>query len=276
MSEPAIDLQAARTALLAAAKQLADLVQRQDDTQAPIPGSSWTVGDAMAHVIMDLRTEALVSASQEVAWADGATATPGTPSGVTQLNARAITVEQERDPKILAALLMDATSEFLAASALLPADHAMPSPYFQGDMALDLAAVTCVDIGEVVVHGHDVAVATGQPWPISAEAAQLALRGALRLIPAYLEPSAANHRGSYDLRVRRGPHVVIRIAHGAVTLTAPDGRPVDCHISADPVGFLLVMYGRRSVWSAIMRGQMFGWGRRAWIAPGFKARFRNP
>jgi uncharacterized protein (TIGR03083 family) len=276
MTAPAIDLHAARTTLVAAAKQLADLLQGLDDTHARIPGSSWTVGDAMAHVIMDLRTEALVSAGQEVSWADGATATPGTPGGIAQLNARAITVEQERDAKVLAALLMDATTGFVTASALLPADHAMPSPYFQGEMALDLAAVTCVDIGEVVVHGHDIATATGRPWRIPAESAQLAVRGALRLIPAYLDPSAAGHRGSYDLRVRRGPHVVIRIADGAVALTEPDGRPVDCHISADPVGFLLVMYGRRSVRSAILRGQMLGWGRRAWIAPGLKRRFRNP
>jgi hypothetical protein len=59
--------------------------------------------------------------------------------------------------------------DFLAASASLSPDHPMPSQYFQGRMALDLAGVTGAELGEVLVHGYDIAKATGRPWPVAAE-----------------------------------------------------------------------------------------------------------
>jgi hypothetical protein len=34
----------------------------------------------------------------------------------------------------------------------------------------------------------------------------------------------------------------------------------------DPVGFLLVAYGRSSQWSEIARGRIVAWGRKPWVA----------
>ncbi len=94
----AIALPEARNALSRAADRWADLFGSLADTHAPIPGSTSTVGDAAAHVVMDLRTEAVVAAGQLVSWAQGATSAPGTPHGVAELNARAVTrTECSRD-----------------------------------------------------------------------------------------------------------------------------------------------------------------------------------
>jgi uncharacterized protein (TIGR03083 family) len=242
-----------------------------------IPGSSWTVGDAAAHVVMDLRTEALVSAGEAVSWAEDATSAPGTPGGVGELNARAVTAETERDPKALANMLATATEDFLAASAHLPADHPMPSQYFQGEMALDLAGVTSIDLGEVLVHGYDIAKAAGRAWPIDAHEARLVLPAALRLVPAYVSPETAHgHTGSYELHIRGGPRVVVRFTTGTATLEEPGGGPVDCHILANPTALLLVLYGRISQWGPIAKGQLLAWGRRPWRALRFKQLFLNP
>lgn len=277
MPVPAIALPEARNALRRAADRLADLLRSLPDTGAPIPRSNWTIGDAAAHVVMDLRTEALVAGGEDVSWADGATSVPGTPRGVGELNARAVTAEAERDPQTLASLLVTAVSDFLAASAELPADHHMPSQYFQGGMALDLAGVTSIDLGEVLVHGYDIAKATRRSWPIAADDARLALGGALRLLPSYANPATARgHTGGYDLRIRGGPRVVIRFADGRASLEEPRNTPVDCHILAEPVAFLLVFYGRTSQWGPIAKGQLLTWGRRPWRALRFKRLFLNP
>jgi hypothetical protein len=277
MSVPAIALPEARNALSRAADRWADLLGSLPDTRAPIPGSTWTVGDAAAHVVMDLRTEALVAAGQPVSWAQGATSAPGTPHGVGELNARAVTTETERDPGVLASMLVTAVGDFLAASATLPPDHPMPSQYFQGAMALDLAGVTSLDLAEVLVHAYDIAKATRRPWPITADDARLALPAALRLAPAYVNPDTARgHTGGYDLQIRGGPRAVIRFTDGLARLEEPGTAPVDCHILAAPVALLLVLYGRISQWGPIAKGQLLTWGRRPWRALGFKRLFLNP
>ena len=56
----------------------------------------------------------------------------------------------------------------------------------------------------------------------------------------------------------------------------PLGGPVDCVISADPVTFLLVVYGRMPLGRALLRGGMLAWGRRPWLALRFKDLFFNP
>jgi hypothetical protein len=84
-------------------------------------------------------------------------------------------------------------------------------------MALDLAGVTGAELGEVLVHGYDIATAMQRPWPLPADDARLALCAALRLTSAYVNPEAARgHTGGYDLRIRGGPRVVIRFTGGRV------------------------------------------------------------
>jgi hypothetical protein len=69
---------------------------------------------------------------------------------------------------------------------------------------------------------------------------------------------------TYDLRVRGGTRVTVRINNGRVETDLP-GERVDCHISAEPVALLLVSYGRRSQWTPILTGRMIAWGRKPWL-----------
>src|SRR2546430_11884956 len=76
MAVPTIALLETRDALSRAAGRWADMLRSLPDTRATIPGSRWTVGDAAAHVVMDVRTNALVAAGEAVSWAEGATSAP--------------------------------------------------------------------------------------------------------------------------------------------------------------------------------------------------------
>jgi hypothetical protein len=121
-------------------------------------------------------------------------------------------------------------------------------------------------------------VAAGRPWPISAEHAKL-IAGTLcpKMWPLVVRPEAG--RGApvtYEVRLRgNGPRYVIRIADGTAEVRAAGG-PVDCVISADPVIFLLVTYGRMSLGRALLRGAILAWGRRPWLGLRFKSLFFNP
>ena len=54
------------------------------------------------------------------------------------------------------------------------------------------------------------------------------------------------------------------------------GGPVDWVISADPVTYLLFVYGRMSQYRALLRGGILAWGRRPWLGLRFKNLFFNP
>ena len=60
---------------------------------------------------------------------------------------------------------------------------------------------------------------------------------------------------AYAIQVRGGPEFVARFRDGDLIIEPADSRPVDCHILADPVAFLLVAYGRISQWGPMLHGE---------------------
>jgi hypothetical protein len=133
-------------------------------------------------------------------------------------------------------------------------------------------------LGELTVHGHDIATGTGRPWPISAEDAKLIVGTVCpQMLPLVVRPNAARRAPvTYEVRLRgNGPRYVFRVVNGAAEVRAAGG-PVDCVISADPVTYLLVVYGRMSVTQALLRGGILALGRRPWLGLRFKGLFFNP
>lgn len=58
--------------------------------------------------------------------------------------------------------------------------------------------------------------------------------------------------------------VVIQVEDGTLAVEEPRGAPVDCHLSVDPVIYLLLVFNRISPWKPILRGQLITWGRKPW------------
>ena len=90
------------------------------------------------------------------------------------------------------------------------------------------------------------------------------------MLPRYVDQAAAvGLTATYEVRLRGGPSFQVRFDRGTATVGPPDPGAADCRLTVDPVTFLLVVYGRRSQWSGILRGQLRARGRRPWLGPRF-------
>jgi hypothetical protein len=245
-----------------------------DVPNAPTPRLDWTAAETAAHVVGDLRDYGQALTRHGNGYMTHANPPMESPSALSaKVNARHLEEIPERDMHRLADLLEEAALAYLAvaASADLSADIATPN-----GLVIAPSTMTCLLLGEQVVHGLDVARSAGVRWSISAEDALLVIPGVLAIAPQYLRPSRAmGMRASYELRMRGGCRFRMAIADGTATVTAASER-ADCVITADPVAFLLLGFGRIGQWSQILRGRLRAGGRKPWLAMRFASLLVSP
>ncbi|MDP8925306.1 MAG: maleylpyruvate isomerase family mycothiol-dependent enzyme [Chloroflexota bacterium] len=255
-----------RAALRVMAERAADLLRSAPAATVPIPRSGWTVADAAAHLVLGARLYADLAAGADSPFTDL--------RDLAGTNARLLGQFPERRAAPLADALLAAERDFLA--ALTGRSGTEPVRWHQG-IPLTLSALAHLQLGELLIHGWDIARGVGRPWPIEPAHARLVLSSLPTVLPWFVDERAARGvRARYDIRIRRGPRFVCHVADGRLTIEPSGAGPVDCIISADPVAFLLVGYGRVSQWGPILRGQMLAWGRKPWLAFAFKRLLRNP
>ncbi|MBT8240581.1 MAG: maleylpyruvate isomerase family mycothiol-dependent enzyme [Acidimicrobiia bacterium] len=255
MSVVPIDIATARGAVERLAGQVEELLRFTPDTSVPVPGLEWTAGETGAHLV--------TVTSWFSDYAAGRRTPPGTTREISILNARRIAEFTDRDGSRLASHLHDAVQNFLTDTAEHSGDD--PFPWFD-EYTIDVADGTCILLGELIVHGLDLARAVGRPWPIDPDDARLAIAGTRSLLPLYVDrENARGVRASYEIRVKGSPSVFLRFADGEVGVTPAEVEPVDCRITADPVAYLLFSYGRIGQMRPIVRGKLIAWGRKPWL-----------
>ena len=146
---------------------------------------------------------------------------------------------------------------------------------------LTLPQLTCHMLNELTVHGRDVALAEGVPWPIQRTAAVLIVEGFLfpslhNVGSSMIVPEAAGVRARMQIHVRGGGTACLNFDHGELTVEPTPLGPVDCHLSVDAAAFLLVAWGRTSQWRPILRGRLLAWGRKPWLGLRMRGWLRNP
>lgn len=271
----ALDREAAWAAIRAAAGRFTTLLQETDDVERPAAGTDWTVAETAAHVAIVLTgfSAAIAGEPQALQYLDA-----DFPTRLAATNAATIGMVDHADVRRLAELITVGAQRFLELAAAADPQMECATPWYGPGRTRTVDCLTALALGELTVHGHDIATGTGRPWPIPAEHAKLILGTVCpEMSPLVVRPDAARGRPvTYEVRLRgNGPRYVIRVADGMAEVRAVGG-PVDCVISADPVTYLLVVYGRMSLGRALLRGRIFAKGRRPWLGLRFKNLFFNP
>jgi hypothetical protein len=253
--------------LLGAAGRLTSLLEQTPDATAIAEPTSWTVAETAAHVLAELSDHAdLAESGRE----------PGLPDGPAWKKGRQANAEQlqrfpERDLHRIAAQLVPAAQR--AVDALRGHEGLVWSTnglLWTGEQTLQLL------LGEQLVHGLDIARAAGLPWEISPRDALEVAKGSLALLPDYLTPrDDAARRLSYEIRLRGGPSYRFDVVGDSATVGPAAGK-VDCVVSADPVAFVKVGYGRANPALAALTGKMVAFGRKPWLGLSFGSLLAAP
>jgi hypothetical protein len=250
----------ARAALRDVVPSLITLVRSVPDADSVAVGT-WTVGDVAAHLSHVLRFDTDAVAGRPVPEA------MVTAAGMAEVNAKLLAEDGERDPAVLADRIGALAHEFDDAASR---SRAATVDWLQGTR-LPPSAVACHLLEECLIHGHDIAKATGRPWSIRRHHALLAIEGAALPLIAALPPTAfvnqekaESFRARFELRLRGGSRTVMDFDRGSLTLDAAGTRDVDAHISADPAALMLVFIGRQEIWKPLLGGKVAAWGPRPW------------
>ncbi|MEU4704614.1 maleylpyruvate isomerase N-terminal domain-containing protein [Nonomuraea dietziae] len=250
----------ARAALRDVVPSLVELVRSVPDANADSVGT-WTVGDVAAHLAHVFRFDIDAVAGRPVPQAKVTTA------GMAEANATMLAQDGERDPAVLADRIGTLAHEF---DDIASRSRAATVDWLQG-ARLPPSAVACHLLEECLIHGHDIAAATGRSWLIRRHHALLAVEGGVlplieALPPAALldQEKARSFQARIDLRLRGVSRTLMVFDRGSLTLEAGDARDVDAHLSADPAALMLVFIGRQGIGKPLVEGKLAAWGRRPW------------
>ena len=248
------------TTALAAHERVADrfsnLLRTSPDGTRKVPHLTWTVGETGAHVLVSTRLYPDMLAGVSTGWAslrDG-----------DAENARLLAEIPEREPREIADAMDIAAPTLREAFAGYSEDLAT----WHAGLRIPPAAMVGMLVGDMLVHGWDIATAIEGTWIIDPPDACLSFAAVMPVIAQFVDDRAAKgFSATYGIQFRRGPAFTLAFADGS--LTATEGRPsrADCRMSVDPVAYLLTSYGRIPVWRPAVRGQLVTYGRRPWIGP---------
>jgi uncharacterized protein (TIGR03083 family) len=263
VSRTSIDWERLRTSLDTRASQVASLLRSAPNGDARISGLEWSVAELGAHLVTEPRRFERFGRgnSQHV-----------DPSAVAAFNATENAQIAESSPNSLADLFEESHASF----AKLAAEHAGDDAFVWFDFPTTWAQATAVYLAELVVHGLDLSRTLGRPWNIDPEDALDAAYGLVPILHGFVDTErAAGFTGTFELRLRGGSPLTLAFTNGSLEVSR-NGRRADCRISADPVAFLLVGYGRQSQWGPILRGKLMAGGRKPWLALRFNSLLLNP
>ena len=274
----ALDREAASAAIEAAAGRFITLMRDTPDIERRVAGTDWTVPATAAHVSVVLSGFSAAIAEEPQALAPDHYVDADFPTRLAASNAASNAMVDHGDAGRLAEAIAAGTQRFLALVASADPQRECETPWYGPGRTRSPDCLTALALGELIVHGHDIATGTDRLWPISAADAKLVVGTVCpEMSPVVVRPEAC--RGApvtFDIRLRgKGPRYVIRVVNGTAEVREV-GVPVDCVIFADPVAYLLVMYGRMPVSQALLRGDILAWGRRPWLSLRFKNLFFNP
>ena len=240
--------------LLETSSALAAVMRRVTDPTVRAVGV-WSIGETAAHVSGSSRY--FLAAARGEGGLERL-------DDVDRSNAQALAADPERDPGRLADRLASGERALVGFARQVEGDPQV-SPF--AGVEVPLSTLLAIELGELLVHGFDIARAARLPWTIDPTAAIRTLRGYLPLMPHTLNVARAHDvRLTVEIRIRSMRPVVVSIADDELVVDESGERRVDAHIAAAPTAYLLLMWNRIPPWQPLLSGQLLIWGRRPWRA----------
>lgn len=258
-----------QAALADVTPRLGGLLRAVSDPSAPAVGD-WSVEEAAVHLAFVFAGDAAILAHGERLRAAIPVQGPITPAAVSKMNAEMLESAPDRDLAVIASRIEKAVAEMLGSTSTMKGTETVP---WLGGLTLPATTVAVHLLSEALVHGFDIARGARLPWRIEREHALLFVEEFLLPLLKHLPPAsfvnqeaAHGFRGTFEVRIRGGRRTVLAFRDGGVhVLENGEVRP-DCRISADPVAFTLVGYGRIPFWRPALTGKLVAGGRKPWLA----------
>jgi uncharacterized protein (TIGR03083 family) len=255
-------------ALEDAAERFARLIAATRDPTVRVAGTpDWTVKQAAAHVVNVIERYAQ-GPRGEGEWVSD-------PSRLPALNESQLPPFAEHSMDELAQMTRETTKSLIA--QVRSYGDSQPTFHFHGGEVVRADTALGILLGELEVHGWDIARAVDGVWPIDPHHVELIFQGVEEIVPGWVDRDTARGISAvFELKLRGEGRRVFAFHDGALDVNPVSAPRVDVHISADPVALLLVLYGRESQWNHVVRGHLFAWGRKPWLALKLAAFFHNP
>ncbi|WP_328540317.1 maleylpyruvate isomerase family mycothiol-dependent enzyme [Streptomyces sp. NBC_00344] len=253
-------------AIRGTAAEIAAQLRGRADTDGPVPGSEWTVGEAAAHLAQANQLMADIAAGQGRSHGDG------TPQSLAAANEVALAQFGQRAAEPLAEMIVAQADAFLRAVDLRSPEDTVDTPLG----AMDLATFGSYLLTHMLGHGYDLARAVGGAHMLDRKRVELSMPFMMATMPNVVAGAAAGLTARFAVRLWGTAAFGVIFTNGEVTISSrPITRP-DCTILIEPVTFLLIALGRCDPWGAIARGRVLTWGRKPWLAPRFPTFFTAP
>ncbi len=193
---------------------------------------------------------------------------------IEDLNAASLELFTERDLTTLA----EQITVNVGTLALVTAADPDRIVHWLGGLPIPVRAVAAHYLGEIAIHGRDIAQSQGLEWDIPEDDARIAF------VDCYVEVlragadmmSLPSHKPvSVAFDVPGAERTVIDIGPGAMSVGASDA-PTDVVLSGDAVTTALMMFERINPFVAIATGRIKVGGRRPWRILRFRRQLRMP
>lgn len=244
-----IDRPRAAGLLRSYSQRLANVLRGEPDPEAPAIGT-WSLGDVAKHVASGTENYAR--------WIQGRDA----PDLEDIRDMAAWNIETVRN--LPAAELPDLAERIESATQdLLEAVQEKASRervrWYAGSN-IPVEIVVALRLGEVAVHGLDIAHAARARWEIDPDAARQISYGLAFIGPRFVDPSKLDFDGTIRIRIRGGSDLYYIVQDRTLDVAATGPRP-GWTLSVEPTAWVLVSTGRRNQWSAALWGKIIGWGK---------------
>ena len=268
-----VDWAAARRAVAQAGPRLTAMLRSATKPEAPALGE-WDVTQVATHIshAIDAITAMTTGGGNLIADIEG-----------LPVLSRVMLEGEGRRPLAELADRIDASvANFLAGMEAAAATGDTSHSWLIQGTQMPLSTLTCHILNELTIHGRDIAVALGEPWPIDKGHAALILQGfvfpSLHTLgrAMVVQEKAGDKRARFEVRLRGDGRAWAYFDKGDFSVEGSPQGKVDCTLSVDPEAFLLVAWGRISQWSAIPKGQLLASGRKPWLGLQMRSWLRNP